>query len=60
MELGTIQRAWVESLKAHPERKMTGRLGQREGLDYKACCLGELLVIGCPMLKGECGLILIV
>lgn len=42
MELGPIQKAWIASLRANPERRMSGTLGRRysDGT-YKACCLGE-------------------
>jgi hypothetical protein len=42
MELGPIQKAWIASLRAHPERQMTGKLGERRSNGtYQACCLGE-------------------
>ena len=44
-ELGPLQKMWVQSLREHPERQMGGQLGEvtKTG-DYKACCLGELLI----------------
>ncbi len=44
MELGPVQKMWVKSLKAHPERQLCGQLGVKERFGYKACCLGELLI----------------
>ena len=41
-ELGPLQKMWVESLKAHPERQTKGILGKGSARYYKACCLGEL------------------
>lgn len=43
-EMGPLQKAWVQSLREHPERQIQNLLGQREGDDYKACCLGEALM----------------
>lgn len=43
-QLGPIQTAWVKSLKEHPERQITGRLGGGTLDYYHACCLGDLLV----------------
>jgi hypothetical protein len=34
----------VENLKAYPERQMKDFLGQGSPEEYKACCLGELLL----------------
>lgn len=45
MELGKIQKAWVKSLREHPERQMKGKLGEGTPRNYKACCLGELLCV---------------
>lgn len=52
MELGTIQKAWVQSLREHPERQGRKQLGEVyvDGT-YKACCLGELLMVN-ARLKG--------
>ncbi len=50
MQLGKIQKAWIDSLKSNPERQATGQLGKGEPSSYKACCLGELHVIGCKLL----------
>lgn len=48
MELGPIQKMWIQSLREHPERQMTCRLGKGKSADdYKACCLGELLFCFC-------------
>lgn len=46
MELGPIQKKWLESLRAHPDRQGYGSLGMCKGGpgDYEACCLGELLI----------------
>lgn len=42
LELGPLQRRWVNRLKKHPERQLKGTLGKRfHNGDYKACCLGE-------------------
>jgi hypothetical protein len=43
-EMGPVQKAWVKSLREHPERQAKGYLGDGTPDDYKACCLGELLV----------------
>lgn len=45
MELGPIQKAWIKSLREHPERQMQEQLGKRtpDG-GYAACCLGEGLL----------------
>lgn len=43
-ELGPIQKEWVQSLKDHPERQMMAQLGKGNINNYKACCLGELLI----------------
>lgn len=41
-ELGPVQRAWIKSLREHPERQAPGRLGKKVNDDeYTACCLGE-------------------
>lgn len=42
MKLGKLQKAWVDSLKNHPEKQMRGLLGVKKGNSYMACCLGEL------------------
>lgn len=44
MKLGPIQTQWIANLKAHPERQLSDYLGQGDIKDYKACCLGELLI----------------
>lgn len=51
MELGPIQKAWVQSLREHPERQMRYVLGKGTPDNYTACCLGELHIIGCKMLN---------
>ena len=51
MELGKIQKAWVKSLREHPERQCKNRLGYKEGSSYRACCLGEGLLTVCRMNK---------
>lgn len=43
-ELGPLQKEWIASLRAHPERQERGFLGRGEPEKYNACCLGELLV----------------
>ena len=46
MELGPIQKQWLQSLREHPERQLKFQLGrQKEDGIYKACCLGELGLI---------------
>lgn len=42
MELGKLQKFWLEQLRKHPERQLKGKLGEGTLDDYKACCLGEL------------------
>lgn len=49
MELGPIQKAWVDNLRKHPERQATGFLGRGIPESYTACCLGEGLVTYCKM-----------
>lgn len=52
MELGTLQKAWVKSLREHPERQSHAKLGQihnRETNNYTACCLGELKLVYCQL-----------
>ncbi len=49
MELGPIQEAWLQSLEQHPERQTTRMLGHGTPENYKACCLGELLVVACAL-----------
>jgi len=44
MKLGKLQKFWVGQLKAHPERQTSECLGTGVPRDYKACCLGELLL----------------
>src|ERR1041384_4820511 len=51
MELGPIQKAWVKSLREHPERQTTGMLGRKHGNSYMACCLGELIITECRIKK---------
>ena len=41
-ELGALQKMWLEQLRKHPERQMSGYLGYGTPQNYKACCLGEL------------------
>lgn len=41
-QLGPLQKLWVESLRAHPERQGNYRLGKGNVTNYTACCLGEL------------------
>jgi hypothetical protein len=42
-ELGPVQKAWIASLRANPERQHKDSLGVkfRDNSPYKACCLGE-------------------
>lgn len=47
MELGPLQKQWVQSLREHPERQLKNALGRGEPESYRACCLGELHVLGC-------------
>lgn len=49
LKLGKVQKAWVKSLKAHPERQMKCYLGVGTARKYKACCLGELLITECRL-----------
>lgn len=51
MKLGKIQKAWVDSLKKHPERQTTLILGKGNLRNYKACCLGEALIVLCRIKK---------
>lgn len=54
-ELGPIQKEWLRRLRAHPERQGTCRLGKiidLESGNYKACCLGEAVLLLCE-LSGE-------
>lgn len=44
IELGPIQKAWIKSLREHPERQKPTLLGSGNIKDYKACCLGEALI----------------
>lgn len=41
-KLGKLQKAWVESLLAHPERQTDKILGEGTPKKYTACCLGEM------------------
>lgn len=50
--MGPVQTEWVKRLREHPERQLTGRLGERNSTDYKACCLGELWLTYCDI-KGQ-------
>ena len=45
-ELGPIQKQWIASLRANPDRQLNNQLGRRtpDG-SYTACCLGELGLI---------------
>ena len=47
MELGEVQKAWIKSLRDHPERQTIHKLGEKiTGTDdYEACCLGEGLCV---------------
>ena len=42
MELGSLQKKWIESLRANPDRQCIDVLGTGSARSYKACCLGEL------------------
>jgi len=44
-ELGPIQKEWLKSLREHPERQMSGQLGEGIPESYNACCLGEWCVV---------------
>lgn len=46
MELGPLQQAWVDGLRAHPELQTTGVLGYKGTEDYPEgyCCLGYALL----------------
>jgi hypothetical protein len=54
MKLGKLQKKWVASLKAHPERQMSWQLGAGTKRKYKACCLGEagLIMDSCKFKNG--------
>ena len=43
-----LQKLWIKSLRAHPERQCSEKLGSIDlyetGIPYKACCLGELVL----------------
>lgn len=56
LELGPIQEAWVRSLEQHPERQGFGTLGvlHQNGVDYRACCLGELKITAARISRGRC------
>lgn len=52
MELGPLQKRWVQTLRAYPERQLTGSLGNFEWedgeinyCDYRACCLGQAQIL---------------
>lgn len=45
--LGPLQTQWVKSLIKNPERQTTKVLGYKTHKGYKACCLGEIHIIGC-------------
>ena len=49
MKLGTIQKAWIKSLRENPERQTKSRLVKKTENGYKACCLGELLITECRL-----------
>ena len=56
MELGTLQKAWVKSLRENPDRQMNSRLGKQNEVvnaefdePYHACCLGELKMVHCRL-----------
>lgn len=51
MKLGPIQKAWVEALRAHPERQRSLMLGTKTKNSYQACCLGELVINTCRIKK---------
>lgn len=44
-ELGPLQKAWIQSLRDHPERQHKEELGRKMPIGYKACCLGEAAMI---------------
>jgi hypothetical protein len=43
--MGPIQRKWVDSLRAHPERQGRTYLAQGTEDNYIGCCLGEYLIV---------------
>jgi hypothetical protein len=45
MKLGPLQKKWVKTLKAHPERQLNGRLGKIVKGQEMMCCLGQAGVI---------------
>lgn len=52
MELNELHKKWLKSLREHPERQCSRKLGQiinKDTKEYEACCLGELLLLH----KGE-------
>lgn len=51
LKLGKLQKAWIKSLKEHPERQMTKYLGKGTPKNYTACCLGQLLITDCKLKK---------
>ena len=60
MELGSLQKQWIESLRANPERQMSDELGRGNSRIYRACCLGELHICyhrkmkkKIPFIKGQ-------
>lgn len=42
--MGPLQQIWIKSLRDHPERQTSGRLGIKTSDGYVACCLGEFLM----------------
>lgn len=50
MKLGTLQKEWIKSLRENPTRQGKNILGRKTiGEEYKACCLGELLIVNCRL-----------
>jgi hypothetical protein len=49
MKLGKLQKKWVNTLKKHPERQTTERLGIIVDGKKKMCCLGQagLIIRSC-------------
>lgn len=43
--LGPFQKKWIQSLKDNSTRQTNSCLARKEGDTYKACCLGEGLII---------------
>ncbi len=54
MELGPIQKKWVEDLIAYAHRQIGGELGRKEDDgSIRACCLGQALLSYCEIKEIE-------